>query len=273
MYNGLLVRYGEIFLKTDIVRRRFEHILISNVSRGLEDAGIDRRMAASRGRIFIETSDVSGATKILPKIFGIVSFSPAVRCDKDYKDMKKHSLELAGNFTKGSFAVDARRSDKSFSMTSQDIKEKIGNEIRKKGFRVDLSKPVNRLFIEVHEKCYIYDRIIAGPGGMPLGTAGAVAGFLRDGKDMLADWMLMKRGAEVIIAGRRGKKLYAALQGWCVGRKLRTAANAKSAEKMGAVAMATHRKIKTGMVLLDPLCGFSDKEIEERISLILGKPA
>ncbi|MBI5061040.1 MAG: hypothetical protein HZB67_01900 [Candidatus Aenigmarchaeota archaeon] len=268
IYNGILARYGEIFLKGDIVRRKFEGVLLSNLQRGLKDADISAKVRLLRGRLFVEISDIDSASNILARTFGIVSYSPVIVCEKKYNEIKKTSIALAEKFKKGSFAVEARRSDKSFALNSQQIKEKIGNVIRKMGFSVDLTNPKNRLCIEVHEKCYVYSTTMKGPGGMPLGTAGCVAGFLRDRKDFLTDWMLMKRGAVVVILGKYDRKLLRCLQAWSVGREVRAARNIGESMKK-CIAIATHRKIKTDMVVLNPLVGFSDKEIKEKISSIL----
>jgi hypothetical protein len=68
-----LVRYGEIFLKSDYVRRQWEQALVRNIREVLPDC----RVRSERGRIWI--TGVVDQEK-LRRVFGIVSFSPVTRC-------------------------------------------------------------------------------------------------------------------------------------------------------------------------------------------------
>jgi len=267
MYSGLLVRYGELYLKTNFVRRQFERILMDNIRRELKELKIKARTKLLFGRIVIETDDIRKASAALEHTFGVISFSPAITCEKNYPDIKKNSIRIAKTFRKGTFAVDARRSDKSFRPNSQQLKEKIGREICKMGHRVDLSKPDNRLCIEIRDGCYIYSKSTAGPGGMPLGTGGRVAGFLLSKGGLAAAWLMMKRGVEVVAIGKCDKKLYSILEKWSTGRKLKTAKNITEARKNGAIAVIGKKK-KSAMVVFNPLVGYDKDDFEKLYEFI-----
>jgi thiamine biosynthesis protein ThiI len=257
--HGFLVRYGELYLKSSFVRNRFEHILADNIARGLGDSGIKAKTRLLFGRIVIETNE--DASGVLERVFGIVSFSPTVICEKKYHKIRRISKGIMKNARKGTFAIRAMRSDKSFPLNSQQLKEKLGDEIRKMGFVVDLTNPEHELCIEIRDKCYIYHNKIPGPGGMPLGTAGRVAAPLKSRDDLLAAFLMMKRGAEAIICNKYDKKLYNKLAKWSVGRKIKTVKNMKEAKRKGAVALL--RMKKDGMVSFDPLVGYSNEEKEK----------
>ncbi len=61
--------------------------------------------------------------------------------------------------------------------------------------KVDVHKPAIKLNIEVRDEIYIYSEIIAGPGGMPVGTNGKAMLLLSGGIDSpVAGYMISKRG-------------------------------------------------------------------------------
>ena len=67
--------------------------------------------------------------------------------------------------------------------------------------RVDLSTDADlTIDIEVRaEGTFVYGRIVAGPGGLPLGIAGRVIALISGGIDSpVAAWMMMKRGCSII---------------------------------------------------------------------------
>ena len=68
MKRQWLIRYSEIFLKSDPVRRQWENTLIANIHNVMPGIHIRNE----RGRIWLE-GDVK--PEILKNIFGIVSFS------------------------------------------------------------------------------------------------------------------------------------------------------------------------------------------------------
>ncbi|MDI3484777.1 MAG: tRNA uracil 4-sulfurtransferase [Methanobacteriaceae archaeon] len=82
-YDLILGRYGEIALKSPQVRRRFESQLIHNIK-----SAFKTEAHVKGGRIFIYPGDFEEALNKLAKIFGIVSFSPAIAMKTDKKTIK-----------------------------------------------------------------------------------------------------------------------------------------------------------------------------------------
>src|SRR5271157_6008615 len=98
-----IVRYSEIFLKSDPVRREWEQVLIANIRTVLPGV----KAKSSRGRIWL-----SGEVKpdLLDKVFGIVSFSESHPCMLD--DLEPALLrfcEEAGLTGAESFALRIKR--------------------------------------------------------------------------------------------------------------------------------------------------------------------
>ncbi|MFC2174627.1 THUMP domain-containing protein [archaeon] len=202
-----LVRYGELFLKSEPVKRQFEQRLLANIGAGIPGAKITRR----RGRILVEAD--SGET--LGKIFGIVSYSPVHTCESTLEAMKKVVVPLVHE---GTFALRINRPFKGFPKTSQEIAIELGSAVvEAKGNKVNLSSPDQAVFVEVFEDVtYIFTETIPGPGGLPLGTSGRLL-LLNDGKNAeRAGWMMMKRGCTIDVLGEKSELL----DEWSIGQKV-----------------------------------------------------
>jgi len=194
MERVILVRYSEIFLKSPPVFRRFEDLLVGNIKRVLR--GKDFRLEKGRGRIYIYTPKPESLAKKLKYVFGIYSFSPAF-CLKTTSplEIKKfvketYEKEIGEN---QSFALRVRTEGE---ISSQKLAAEVGEGIKRK---VNLDSPDKEIFIEVKEgKTYIFDEIIKGLGGMPVGSSGSVLSLISGGIDSpVASWMMMKRGCRV----------------------------------------------------------------------------
>jgi thiamine biosynthesis protein ThiI len=259
--RAILVRYGEVWLKSDSVRRQFEHVLAGNM-KSLFSAGT--RISVVPGRIWIHSNK---APKELSHVFGVVSYSPVVVCDKNIEAIKAAARQITKVWKSGTFAIRASRTDKSFPLNSKQLEIAVAELVH---LPVDLSDPKHTLSIEIRDRAYLYDRTVAGPGGMPLGSAGKVAAQLRDADDLMAAWMLMKRGALTILIKPK-PALIKLLQKWSVGRKLKAAKNIKESIKMGALAHVDIRSTKPnerGFIILNPLVGFSASEKSQLLKKI-----
>ncbi|MBM4240211.1 MAG: tRNA 4-thiouridine(8) synthase ThiI [Euryarchaeota archaeon] len=198
----IIVRYGEIGIKSPKVRRRFEKKLISNIK-----SIIDCEIQLDQGRIFLYPMDLNRALESLKKIFGIVSFSPAIATKTDFDFIKEllenyiKELINKGLFSnKNSFAIRSRRIG-SHDFTSRDMASFCGSVVvDMTKSPVDLDNPDFELFVEVRgDKTYIYHQKIAGLGGLPLGTQGTLVALLSGGIDSpVAAFLMMKRGCKII---------------------------------------------------------------------------
>lgn len=116
------------------------------------------------------------------------------------------------------FRITARRADKNFPLTSDEINYKVGEYIFEKsclGLKVNLKNPDINCFIEIVDgstplvqsdspqvatggKALLYFDKIPALGGLPVGTSGKVLSLISSGFDSpVAAWHLMKRGARV----------------------------------------------------------------------------
>ena len=199
----IIVRYGEIGVKSPVVRKRFEKKLISNIKNL-----IDCKITINQGRIFLFPEDQAKALESLKKIFGVVSFSPTISIETKHDLIKKTVQDYVKDLTeKGEFnpekpfAVKCRRVG-THDFSSREMAGFCGAAvIELTNAPVDLSNPEFRLFIEVRdEKTYIFHEKINGPGGLPIGTQGRMIALVSDGIDSpVATYLMMKRGCDITI--------------------------------------------------------------------------
>lgn len=202
-FQWILIRYGEIGLKSDYVRRSFEDRLMNNIRQGLEDIGIDGKVQRGYGRIFVNTKEVKKASEVLRRTFGVVSFSLCQKMEAGFEGVVKKLEEMGREYIDedDSFAVRVRRTgDHEFS--SKDIEEEAGERILKAtGADVDLDNPDEMVMADIRQgQAYIFRGKIEGPGGLPLGTQGKVVSLFDGGcRSFLATWLMMKRGCSVVL--------------------------------------------------------------------------
>ena len=200
----LIVRYGEVGLKSERVRRRFESALLEDIRKKHVRAKVQCVVSSDRGRIYVDSSDWHRSCELLSRTFGIVSFSPATKVGSDLDGLADEIVRFAGPllFPGASFAIRARRSG-SHPYTSQDVCVKAGAAVlsanEERGIKVDLDDPDVEISVEVRgREAYLFSSTIPGPGGLPRSTQGRVLALLESNKDVAAAWLLMKRGCTVV---------------------------------------------------------------------------
>ncbi len=201
-YSSVLLRYGEIAIKSKQTRRRMENMLVKHIHAALDEKGISySKIRKEYGRIFIDTSSAEAAAAVAANVFGIVSASPVVVIPAELDRILDTGEAIARElFKKGmSFAVGARRVG-THDFTSQEIREKLGERIwegiPELELSVDLSDPDQTIYAEVRDdNAYLFTQTVKGVGGMPTGTQGKIVCALSSGLDSpIAAFKVMKRG-------------------------------------------------------------------------------
>lgn len=199
-WDGVLAAYGEIAIKSDVVRRRFVRKLMSNIATGLKSLGAEFKIRHKWSRIIINTPFVGEALSLVSRIFGVVYASPFKLVSlSELKDfIKSSSPKLLENAE--SFAVRVRRTG-THPFTSLDLERELGAIVKEEtNLKVSLDNPDKTIFVEVRDdECYIFMDKFRGPGGLPLGTAGKVICLISGGIDSpVAAWLMMRRGCSII---------------------------------------------------------------------------
>lgn len=200
MADLLLVRYGELALKSPPVRREFERTLRQNLLEQFRRAGVPCRVRSDRGHLYLEVDDPSAAARVARRVFGVTSVSAAREIDTDRAAIRAGVVALAdGRVARGRrFAVRARRTGK-HDFTSQELAAELGGAVFERWpdleLKVDLETPELELFVEVRgPRTYLYTDRLNGPGGLPLGVAGRVVALVDGARGALGAFLMMKRG-------------------------------------------------------------------------------
>ncbi|NLO30661.1 MAG: tRNA sulfurtransferase, partial [Methanosarcina mazei] len=204
--NVVIIRYGELALKSPGVRNWYEKILMKNIAAMLDSKNIPYSlMRREWGRIFIETTDPRAAGAAAD-VFGVVSTSSAL-ITKPELDSAAETCAFLGKkiIQEGeSFAIRARRSG-NHSFSSADIGRACGDavwnmlESEGKHPKVNLGSPDREIFVEMRQNlAYVYLETVKGVGGLPLGTQGKMVVLMSGGLDSpVAAWLMMKRGVMI----------------------------------------------------------------------------
>ena len=205
-YQSFLIKYAEIGTKGKN-RYMFEDALIKQIRYALKSVEGQFDVTKESGRIYVKAEtdyDYDDAVEALKRVFGIADICPMVQIeDKDYENLKQHVVEYMDqvypdkNIT---FKVNARRGDKQYPVTSEQINRDMGEVILEAfpQMRVDVHHPDVILHVEVRQRINLFSLMIPGPGGMPVGTNGRAMLLLSGGIDSpVAGYMISKRGVGI----------------------------------------------------------------------------
>ncbi|AGK55212.1 tRNA uracil 4-sulfurtransferase ThiI [Bacillus sp. 1NLA3E] len=202
-YDRIIIRYGEISTKG-----RNRNLFIDKLRKSIKpllNNTPNAKIDASRDRMYILLNGENGDAIIegLKEIFGIQSFSPAIKVEKDVEMMKDAALALFKRvYVEGkTFKITGKRADKSFPLTSEDINQEFSAHILQNmdDLKVNVRTPDINLLIEVRsEAAYLSCETIRGAGGLPVGSSGKAMLMLSGGIDSpVAGYLAMKRGLEI----------------------------------------------------------------------------
>ena len=209
-YNVVIIRYSEIWLKSQKVKIRMLKILMDNIKNALNRNGIPfnkYQLSKDSSRIFFffKNNDMCNAIDVLKKVFGIFSLSPTLRTSNKINNISERVIEIAKEILqKGdTFALRVRRSG-THEYTSIDVARIVGKKIIEElsdyDLKVNLSNPNKKIFIEIRDDfSYVFSQIIKTPWvGLPIESPKKM-GVMDVGRiyDLIAGFMLMKRGSNI----------------------------------------------------------------------------
>ena len=202
-YQSFLIKYAEIGTKGKN-RYMFEDTLMKQIYHALKDVDGEFQVTKESGRIYVMADgnyDCDDVIDALKRVFGIADICPMVQIeDKGYENLKKSVVSYMDqvypdkNLT---FKVVARRGDKSYPVSSEQMNRDLGEVILEAfpQMKVDVHHPDVLLRVEVRQKINLFSEMIPGPGGMPVGTNGRAMLLLSGGIDSpVAGYMIAKRG-------------------------------------------------------------------------------
>jgi thiamine biosynthesis protein ThiI len=293
-YNSYILRYSEIALKGNN-RIYFEKQLINNIKQQVLSK-LDEKIYIKKpqGRFIIDTEK-----KIdLSVVFGISSYSRCICIDskgsKTIEEIKKVLPFFSKRVTKNpdikNFRISCQRLNKDFPLTSMDFEKQVGSdfhELIKKD--VKLKNPDYTLIIEiVKDKIYITDEKKICFAGLPVGIEGILYGKLENIDDLIANFLMMKRGCSIVPFSRKNvyknssseiKYLLKLLQKYspeklklCKIDDYSDLENLEFKKIKGFVTGKTienYEKIESDYVQLTPIIFYTKEEIKELFNKIL----
>lgn len=202
-YTEVMVRYGELSTKGKN-RKDFIGRLAGNVTKVLRDfPEVEIHPKHDRMHIVLNGAPFEKIDQKLKKVFGIQTYSPAIKVPRTLKDIEETSLALMQEtFKKGmTFKVNTRRSDHKFKYDTNQLNNLVGDYLfdHMDNLKAEMKHPDLVLRIEVRlDAIYISNQLLHGIGGMPVGTAGKAVMMLSGGIDSpVASYLAMKRGVEI----------------------------------------------------------------------------
>ena len=171
---------------------------MNNMEKAL--AGIRHEIHKTSGRYLIEKFDEESADLIVQKlsrVFGTHTLSVAYKVPADLETIYQTVLKIAPK--RGTFKVITNRADKTFALNSMQMNGEIGGRLLRDhpDLRVDVHTPQKEVCIDIRENgdALVFCGLVAGAGGMPIGTAGKGMLLLSGGIDSpVAGHMIAKRG-------------------------------------------------------------------------------
>jgi len=255
----LIGRYGEIFLKGKN-RLDFEKKLVENIKKMF-----DVRVMRKRNRLLVEEGvDLS-------RVFGLISYSPALEINLDLKEIKEKVLELIKNKRFETFAIATKRMGADLEFNSKEINEQIGEFVLKNlKKKVNLSQPDLIIGIEfIDDKAYVFTETVECFGGLPVGVEGKVFLLVEDEKSLLAGLLMMKRGCDIMPVGLDDFDI-SLLQKYSPKKlELKKIKTIKELEKFDLPVVVGDGVEENNLVVLEPLVGLNKNEISEKISIFI----
>lgn len=203
--DTVLVRHADMGVKSGKVQTEMERRLRDNLAAMLDSRGVDADVERRWSRLLVHADEenVDAATDAVADTFGVRSASAAVVVDPDLDAVRSALADAARALYDGdTFAVRARRADKSLPFTSEDVERQGGEAVWNAvdDPAVDLEDPDTTFRVEVREsEAFVFVEKRTGPGGLPLGSQAPVVGLVSGGIDSpVALWEVMKRGSPVV---------------------------------------------------------------------------
>ncbi len=202
----IVVHYHELWLKGR--NRRF---FVGKMKAALRQAldGIPLAALEQPGDRFLarlkEGASLEEAVARVERVFGVANFAVAQPVERTLDALCRGAWAEVEALRFATFAVRAKRSDKSFPHPVTEIESVVGRYLLQhlrgagRDVRVQLRDPELTCRIEITPgPALVYARKLPGPGGLPANTAGRMTCLLSGGFDSaVAAYKMMMRGAHV----------------------------------------------------------------------------
>ncbi|GAA0456108.1 tRNA uracil 4-sulfurtransferase ThiI [Alkalibacillus silvisoli] len=200
-FDHILIRYGELALKGKN-QKFFINTLRSNVQRALKNyPHLSIKGKRDHMYILLDGEDPQPIINKCKDIFGIQSFSLAMKVENDEEKIKQAALEALNQDQGQTFKITCKRPNKHFPVRSQKMNQVLGGHLltNTDNWQVDVHNPDVDIRVEIrHDATYITAKKIPGKGGLPVGSTGKTLLLMSGGIDSpVAGYLTMKRGVKL----------------------------------------------------------------------------
>lgn len=201
MKDCILLRYGEVGLKSKRTRVYFEKKYIEAIKQALERNNLEYESVVNLGgRFILYLEDPKSAIGVLKSVPGIQSLSEAKSFEFKKKEeiVKKITLFFKEKVVNKKFYVTIKRVGK-HEFGSMEVTREIGEILLPYSNGVSASNPEVIVSVEIrNNNCSFFTSIQEGMGGLPSGTAGKVLCLFSGGIDSpVAAYEMIRRGCYV----------------------------------------------------------------------------
>jgi tRNA uracil 4-sulfurtransferase len=270
-YNTILLRPGEIFLKGKN-RNLFENKLVNNIKKITSVNSVKKL----RGRFIVDYFDNHN---LLRNVFGLTSYSLAIKIGRDVEEINKEALKLLQSESKNqkTFRVETKRSDKSFPIKSPELSISVGKFIEENSdFEFKFKNQDITLHIEINQNgVYLFIEKIDCFGGLPTGVEGKVLLLIENSASLLAGLMFMKRGCFIIPVAYSEKDVSLLQKFYPQELKLKIIKDFSELQKFSedyhietlvvGDNFETKKDYDSDLLIFRPLIAFNEKEIKEKL--------
>lgn len=194
----IMIHYGELGTKGNN-KKAFVAQLNKNIRHALKK--FDVNVTYDHDHTFVNFSgEAEPIISRLKDVSGIQRISLVYKLPRDLEILKQKSLELIKEAEGKTFKVEAKRTDKTYHLSSPEIERAIASIILKNtSFKVDVHNPDIKVFVQMrNDASYVYLNTVNGAGGYPLGMNGKVLMLLSGGIDSpVASYLLLRRGIKI----------------------------------------------------------------------------
>jgi thiamine biosynthesis protein ThiI len=200
MKNIIIARYGEIHLKGGN-KGFFLRALKQNIVKAVGKRAV---VSIENSRVilrdFADTeTECENLCGLVANTFGITGASPAACIESTPEAILGYVKTLS---IEGKFKAEVNRANKKFPYKSPEFAAMVGGIVLENNSAaiVDVHNPDTIINIDIRENgnAFVFDEVIKGVGGMPVGTAGRALVLISGGIDSpVAAWLSAKRGLVV----------------------------------------------------------------------------
>lgn len=294
MQKAWILRYGELGLKSRVVRRQFQRGLANNLEKLAIQYGVSLFQDRIRSlEVITSNSAPSEVENLLSHVFGVVAIDPAMLISEEINPETVAKLILEKDEHRGkkrTFGVRTKRLGPKGEYKSQEYSAQIGHFMveNDESLSVNLREPDNwvRLILEP-DRVWLLDERIQGAGGLPPGVQGDVLCRVTDEDTLMSSFLVMRRGSRLIPTKESDPELVEILKEWdaYLGRNSSVRdlhGEIRKRHPWGVVGLSVEEgeamierqesEVKTvPLSTLEPLCAWTDLE-KENLSRHIREP-